>query len=75
MIDVENFRIRLIIEIIQELFEVKEVFMEHLNNFKNISGIKNFTALLKVKENLLLVHHLENVEYTVTVVLCVSIDI
>ena len=48
MINVESFRIGSFIEIIQEWFQVKEVFMEHLNNFNIISGIQNLTALLKI---------------------------
>ena len=49
MIDADSFNIRSVSEIIQELFQDKEVFMKHLNNFNIISGIQHFTALLKVK--------------------------
>ena len=49
MIDVDRFRIRYVVDIIQEWFQVKEVLMEHLNNFNIIYGTQNFTALLKSK--------------------------
>ena len=49
--------------------------MEHLNNFNIISGIKNFTVLLKSKDILLLVHHLKTVKCAVIVVLCGDLDI
>ena len=53
MIYVESFRIRYVAEIIQELFQVKEFFMENLNNFNIIACIQNFTARLKIKKILL----------------------
>ena len=49
MIDVDRFRIRYVVDIIQEWFQVKEFLMEHLNNFNIIYGTQNFTALLKSK--------------------------
>ena len=62
MIDVDSFRTRSIVEIIQELYQVKKVFMEHLNNFNIISGIQNFALLLKSKDILFPVHHLKYVK-------------
>ena len=50
MIDAEIFRIMSVAEIIKELFQVKEIFMEHLNNIDIISDIQNFAVLLKVKK-------------------------
>ena len=75
MIDVESFRIRSVVEIIKELLQLKEVFMEHLNNFKIIAGIQNFTALLKSKYILLQVQQLKALKCAVTVIICVSLDI
>ena len=62
MIDVEIFRIRSVIEKINELFQVKEVFMAHMYNFNIIAGIQNLTSLLKSKDMLLLVQHLKAVK-------------
>ena len=42
MTDIDSFRIRYVVEIIQELFQVKDFFMEHLNHFNIIAGIQNF---------------------------------
>ena len=75
MIDVEIFRIRYVVDIIKELFQVKEVFMEHLNNFNIISGIKIFTSLLKIKDILLPVHQLKDVKCAVTIIICMAHDI
>ena len=50
IIDVESFRIRSAVDIIKEWLQVKEVFMEHLNNFNVIYVIQSFTALLKSKD-------------------------
>ena len=50
-------------------------FMEHLNTFNIISGIQNFTALLKSKDILIPVKHLEYVKCAATVILCVVLDI
>ena len=75
MIDGESFRIRYIVEIIQEWFQVKEFSMEYLNNFNIISGIQKFTALLKSKDIWLPVQHLTAVKCAVKVILCVDFDI
>ena len=75
MIDVDSFNIKSVVEIIQEWFQVKEFFMEHLNNFNIISGIQNFTALLKSKDILLPVQHLKAVKFAAAVILCVALDI
>ena len=74
MIDVDSFRIRSIIYIIQEWYQVKEVFMEHLNNFNILVGVQTFTALLKIKNILIPVQHLKNIKCAVTVILCVALD-
>ena len=50
MIDVESFRIRSVVEITQEWYQITEVFMEYLNNSNIIADIQNFTALLNSKE-------------------------
>ena len=68
MIDVDSFSIRSVLEIIQEWFQFKEVFMEHLNNFNTISGIQNFTALLKSKDIFLPVQNLKDVKCVVTLI-------
>ena len=75
MIDVDSFRIRSVVDIIQEWYQVKEVFMDHLNNFNIIAGIQNFTALLKSKDIFLLIQNLKDVKYALTVILCVDLDI
>ena len=49
--------------------------MEHFNNFIIISSIKNFTALLISKENFLPSQYFKAVKCTVTVILCVDLDI
>ena len=51
------------------------IFMDHLNNFKIIAGIQNFTALLKIKYILLPVKHLKGVKCAVKVILCVTLYI
>ena len=75
MIGVDSFRIRSVVEIIQEWFQVKEVFMESLNNFNIISDIQIFTALLKIKDILIPVQQLKPVKCAVTVIICVDLDI
>ena len=50
MIYHDSFRTSSVIDIIQELFQVKGFFMGNVNNFNIISGIKSFTALHKSKE-------------------------
>ena len=49
--------------------------MENLNNFKIISGIQIFTALLKSEYILLLVQHLKDVKCEAAVILCVALYI
>ena len=75
MIDVDSFRIRSVVEIIQELFQVKEFFVEHLNNFNIIAGIQNFTVLLKSKDICFPVQKLTDVKYAVTFIIYVAPDI
>ena len=75
MINVESFRIGSFIEIIQEWFQVKEVFMEHLNNFNSLAGIQILTSLLKSKDILLRVQHPKYVKCAFTVIFCVDFDI
>ena len=75
MIDVDSFSIRYVVEIIQVWFQVKEIFMEHLNNFNIISGIKSFTSLLTVEDILLLVQHLISIKYAITVIIYMYLGI
>ena len=75
MIDVDSFIIRSVLEIIQELLQVKGFFVEHLNNFNIIVDIKNFTELLKSKDIFLLVQNLKAVKCAVIVIICVALDI
>ena len=75
MIDVESFRIRSVIYIIQEWLQVKGFFMEHLNNFNIIASIQNFTEFIKRKDILIPVQHLQAVKWKVTVILFVALDI
>ena len=53
----------------------KRIFMEHLNKFNIISGIQNFTALLKSKDILLQLQYLKDVKCVVAVIFCVVLDI
>ena len=75
IVDFYSYNIRSAIEIIQEWFQVKEVFMEHLNNFNIISVIQNFIALLKIKDLLIPLQHHKAVKWSVTVILCGTLDI
>ena len=75
MIAVDSFRIRSVVDIIHELFQVKEVPMKYLNKFNIVAGIQNFTALLKSKDTLLPVHQLNAIKCAVAVILCVDFDI
>ena len=50
MIYIDSFRIRSVVEITQEWFQVKEVSMERLNNFNIPAGVQNFIALIKSEE-------------------------
>ena len=59
MIGVDIFSIRSAVEITQELSQVKEVFIGHLNNSNILASIQKFTALLKSRDVLFLVHHLK----------------
>ena len=68
IIDVVSFWIRSVVDIIQELFQVKEFFMEHLNNFNIIAGIQNFTEILKSKDIFLPIQHLNTVKCAVTLI-------
>ena len=49
--------------------------MEDLNNFNIISGIQNYTTLLKSKDIFLPLNHLKPVRCAFTVILCVALDI
>ena len=49
--------------------------MEILNNFKIISGIQNFAALLKSKDFLIPVQILKSVKCEFEVNICVALDI
>ena len=49
--------------------------MGHLNNFNILAGIQNFTALLESKDILLIVQNLKAVNYVVTEIYCVALDI
>ena len=49
--------------------------MEYLNNFKIISGNQNSTALMKSKDILIPVQHLNAVKIVVTAILCVELGI
>ena len=75
MIDVDIFSIRFVVGIIQELFQVKEVFMEHLNKFNILACIKNSTSLLKSKDFFITLQYLKAVKCVVIVVLCGSLYI
>ena len=75
MIDVESFRIRSVVDIIQEWYQVKEALMDHLNNFNILSDIQNSAELLKSKDFLLLVQHLKAIKCAVTVIFFVALDI
>ena len=74
IVDFYSYNIRSAIEIIQEWFQVKEVFMEHLNNLNIIYGIEHCTVFLKSKEMLLPVQHLKSIKCAVKVVF-VALDI
>ena len=75
MFYVDSFRISSIVDIIQELFQVKEVLMEHLNNSNIIACIQNSTEILKSKDILLLVQHLNSVKGLVTIIIGAAVDI
>ena len=49
--------------------------MEHLDNFKILSGIQNSTVLLIIKYILIPVQHLKAVKCMVAFILYVSLDI
>ena len=75
MIDVDNFSTRYVVDTIQEWFQVQCFSIDNLNNFNIIAGIQNFTVFLKIRDTLLLVHHIKAVKYAVTLIICVDHDI